>query len=375
MTIVQLARQQKVRELVLWTAHGDAACPFSCAYCSFPGPGRPDAVMTRATLEAAIDFLRAARADASSTMSLKFLGREPLVHFGLVQHAREYAPEIEIVVTTNGWLLTPDTISWLAENNIKIYVYSIDGGPEHNRHRRTREGQPTWDRVAANFQALLPTQGKWMTARGTWSPRGEPDDYDLVGRFRALEALGARSVAMIPDVGALAWDEASVARAYRALADYYGGGKSLSSAVNDYAARLERGETRPRGNCCNTGKFGWAVDPYGGLFTCHQGIHWPATWQVGSLHNGCEVNPAALAISRRVDTWQVCSDCRASMLCMGLGGCAAEFYRHTGDVLKPPPGYCAHLRGMATGLRYWLSLRKDKPQAWLAANCGGGACA
>src|SRR5690606_19232756 len=115
-----------------------------------------------------------------------------------------YAPDIDISLTTNGYLLNEERIQWLAENDVRIYVYSIDGGPEHNQHRLTRSGKPSWARVAKNLQLLLKTElGQYVTARGTWVP----DDYDLVSRYKALEELGASSIAFVPSIED-DWDEA-----------------------------------------------------------------------------------------------------------------------------------------------------------------------
>lgn len=58
-----------------------------------------------------------------------------------------------------------------------------------------------------------------------------------------------------------------------------------------------------------------------------------------------------------------CRTCHAYNYCMGVGWCASEFYRArigtvddpTEYVVVPTDGYCAHLRGMVTGIEYWLA--------------------
>lgn len=362
MGIIESAKQQRVRELTVYVESGKGSCPFACTYCFVAKQGE-HRVMTQDVLEDAIKWLLSV---CDKPKALRFFGTEPLTQFGLIQHARAYAPDLEMSITTNGWLLDDERIRWLADNSVRIYVYSIDGGPEHHRHRVTIAGQPTWERVAENFQKLLPTQGKWITARGTW----DGGDYDLLGRFKALEAIGAKSIQIVPAIGLQCWDEAKVARAYMELADYYKGGDCPSRFIKQALVRLESGSTKYQGNKCGAGKFAWGVDPVGNLYLCHNEIEMDE-WRIGSIYSD-DVNERAIALSSRVDEFRPnmpeCLGCHARNLCMGVGFCACENLRHTGDVIIPPEGYCKHLRGFATGMQYWLSLRQKKTIAtWLTA--------
>lgn len=363
MTITEFAKQARLRDLTLYVATGAGSCPFACDYCFWPKAG-PLEEMPVQVLHDAIDFLRRT---AETPVALRFFGTEPLMRFDLIQEARAYAPELQISITTNGYLLDDERVEWLAANDVKVYVYSIDGGPEHHdKHRRTVAGAPTWERVAENFQKLLPYHGKWIAARVTWSPEG--GDYDLVGRFRALEALGAKHISVVPALGANGWDEARVAQAYMELADYYAGALPPSTMLLRPLRRLESGDTRPTGNLCRVGYAMWGVLPDGTLLLCHNGIDLPQ-WRLGSIYSR-EASEEAVAISRAMDGFSTdrpeCSECCARNICMGCGCCAAEFLRLTGSVTTPPESYCAHLRGMATGLKYWLSLRhREKVLCWL----------
>jgi uncharacterized protein len=362
MNLILTAKKQKIRELTIYVESGIGSCPFACEYCFVAKRGE-HRVMTRQTLMDCVDFLRRV---CEKPKALRFFGTEPLTQFGLIQHARAYAPDLEISITTNGWLLDDDRIQWLADNGVRIYVYSIDGGPEHHKKRVTVAGKPTWERVAANFQKLLPTQGKWITARGTW----DGSDYDLLGRFKALEAIGAGSIQIVPAIGLQCWDEAKVARAYMGLADYYKGGDCPSRFIKQALVRLESGDSRYQGNKCGMGKHAWGVTPTGDLCLCHNEIEMD-DWRIGSIYDS-SVNEHAILLSDRVDKFRPnmpeCKRCHARVLCMGVGWCAAENLRYGGDVIKPPTGYCVHLRGFATGMRYWLSLRHtSRIRQWLIA--------
>ena len=364
MNLILTAKKQKIRELTIYVESGIGSCPFACEYCFVAKRGE-HRVMTRQMLMDCVDFLRRV---CEKPKALRFFGTEPLTQFGLIQHARAYAPDLEISITTNGWLLNDERIQWLADNDVRIYVYSIDGGPEHHKARRTTDGRETWERVAENFQKLLPSQGKWITARGTWAPNN--GDYDLVGRFRALEEIGATSIQIVPALGAPGWDERQVAKAYMELADYYSGGNCPSRFIRQALTRLESGKQNYQGNKCNAGKFAWGVDPVGNLHLCHNEVEMDE-WRVGYVYS-MDVNESAIALSKRIDRFSIdrpeCLSCHARNLCMGVGFCACENLRHTGDVIVPTEGYCKHLRGFTTGMQYWLSLRQTKTIAtWLIA--------
>lgn len=361
--VLRITREQKISRLIFFTERGEGSCPLACSYCFLAKQGE-NRVMPLEVMFDAIDWLREV---AVEKPSIYFFGTEPTKQWNHIVMARTYAPDLEIGLTTNGYLLNEERIRWLAENDIRIYVYSIDGGPEHNRHRLTRSGKPSWERVAENLKLLLKTElGQYVTARGTWMP----DDYDLVSRYKALEELGARSIVFIPSIEA-DWDEEKVARAYIELADYYKGGKSPSNMIEEAIQRIIQGADSPPGNGCNTGRFAWAVSVDGKLTLC-QAYEEHDYGVIGSIYEGI-TNLKAFEITWAVDDFHTlrnpypkeqCRTCHAYNHCMGAGFCAEINHEATGNPAVPPDGYCNHLRGMVTGLKYWASLRlKNDPDS------------
>ena len=357
--VLEVTKRQKISRLLLFTETGEGSCPLACSYCFLAKAG-VNKKMSEKTLRDAIDWLRAVSRD--KTPSIHFFGTEPTKNWHLIELAREYAPEMQMSMTTNGYLLNEERIKWLDENDIRIFIYSIDGSEEHNQYRVTRSGKSSWNRVSKNLQLLLKSkQAQWMTARGSWYP----DDYDLVSRFKALEDLGAKSITFIPVVEAPGWDEAKVAQAYIELADYYNGGPSPSKMIEDMIQRIEQGPQSPPGNGCGTGFFSWALSPDGKLSLC-QGYEEMEIGTIGSIYEGI-TNENAFEISRIVDDFHTerdpypkeeCKTCPAYNYCQGTGYCSSNFYLANGTFHVPPDGYCIHLRGQLTGLKYWLSKRQ-----------------
>ena len=362
----QWAQRQRIHQLLLFTETGEGSCSLACTYCFLAKAGERK-VMARETLFRAIDFLREI---AVRPPSLHFFGTEPLKQWDLIVAAREYAPDMPISLTTNGHLLNDRRIQWLCDNDVRIYVFSLDGGPEHNVARIDRKGNPTWHIVARNLQKLLETkQRKWLTVRGTWYPT----DYDLVARFKALEDLGATSIQFVPVTDA-PFEEERVKEAYLALGEYYKWGFTPSRFVNDMIRRCQNEASVPQaGNGCGVGTNYLAVSPDGTLTLCQLYEERQELGKVGDIWNGITNPLPFLAISDRVDTFHTeanpfpkrtsaydCSRCHAYRHCMGVGWCAGYNLQATGDELVPPDGYCAHLRGMVAACRIWAAKMAER---------------
>lgn len=368
------ARRQHIHQLLLFTETGAGSCSMACSYCFLAKSGT-NTVMERSTLHRAIDFLREV---AVRPPSLHFFGTEPTKNWDLIVAAREYAPDMPISMTTNGHLLSRRRIEWLNENDVKIYVFSLDGGEEHNAARIDRKGNATWPVVTRNLKMLLETeQAQWLTVRGTWWP----SDYDLVSRFRAIEDLGATSIQFVPVTDA-AFDEQRVTEAYLELGEYYGWGWAPSKFVNDMIKRVQNEETVPQqGNACGVGTNYWAVSPDGSLSLCQLYEEHQDVGGLGDIWNGITNPLPLLAIGDRVNTFHTsvepypkktetydCSRCHAYKHCMSVGWCAGIHRLATGDELVPPDGYCAHTRGMVAAARIWADKMAERTAGRMPAD-------
>ena len=356
------AKQQRINSLLLFVETGAGSCNLSCTYCFLAKRGVRK-TMTVETLRAAVDFLREI---AVGDPSIHFFGTEPLKRFDLIKEARQYAPEMPISLTTNGTLLTRSKLEWMAENDVKIYVYSIDGGEEHNALRVYRNGRPAWERIKRGLQLALEYQAQWLTARGTWYP----SDYDLVARFKALEELGVKSIQFVP-VNNAPFDEEKVMQAYLELGEHYNWSWTPSRFVNNMIKRMQNEDTVPQeGNSCGVGTGYWAVSPDGRLSLCQLYEESPEH-TLGDIWQGI-TNPAPLwNVSWRVDTFHTdvnpypkpqCRSCLAYKHCMGVGFCAGVNRLDTGDELVPADGYCAHLRGLVRAARVWAEKMSERPE-------------
>lgn len=371
----QIAKRQGLTRLLLFTETGAGACNMACNYC-FLGKEGTNKKMDVETLRKAIDFLNLY---AVGEPSLHFFGTEPLKNWDLIVAAREYT-NMMISLTTNGVALTKERIDWMDNNNVKIYILSLDGGEEHNANRILRNGDTSWAVVSKNAQLLLqsPKQRSWVTARGTWSGH----DYDLVGRFGELEGLGFPSIQLVPDVTG-PFERDKVKEAYLELGEYYAWVATPSKFVNDMVTRLmDEENANQEGNKCGTGRGIWAVSPDGSLSLC-QLYEESTVGKIGDIWNGIVNEMPFLAISERVNTYHTnvtpypkpeCEGCTAYKHCQGVGWCAGINRQVNGDELVAPDGYCEHLIGMVEALRVWAEKqgeRMPKPKTGILGHLYG----
>ncbi|MHC4399487.1 MAG: radical SAM protein [Planctomycetota bacterium] len=141
----------------------DAACNLQCAYCFVDKGDSPSAPMTESTARQAVRYFfhhsRRAR-----QRKIIFYGGEPLLNPKALLAAADEAirlsqrtsngPKLALSLLTNGLLITPELASELGRREVKVSV-SVDGPREvHDKHRRTRDGAPTFDGAVAAMRIL-----------------------------------------------------------------------------------------------------------------------------------------------------------------------------------------------------------------------------
>ena len=146
------------------------ACNFSCSYCFADASDRRSpkrqagANLPNISFETAckaIDQVAAtARLHGRPRIGVKFLGREPLVNFRVMDQLFSAYPSSQIAwsVTTNGSLITREIAARLAEVGAQV-VISIDGLPEVNdavRHVKAGRGaRSAYELAQRGLQTLI----------------------------------------------------------------------------------------------------------------------------------------------------------------------------------------------------------------------------
>lgn len=134
-------------------------CNFRCTYCVYSESKNElqrthtKDMMSFDVAKAAIDFLISHSCDEEKA-SISFYGGEPLLNFKLIKECLSYISEkypykkIVYSMTTNGYLLTEDIISFLVKHNFNLTI-SLDGPQTINdkNRRLALDGTGTFDVV------------------------------------------------------------------------------------------------------------------------------------------------------------------------------------------------------------------------------------
>jgi uncharacterized protein len=138
------------------------SCNFACTYCVEEGIRGP-VFMEDGMAHRAADYIIAKCSEyGSEKISLTFYGGEPLLNMPAIRTvARRLADfsganaiPMEISLSTNGVLLTPDIIRELKPFGLKGAKITLDGPQEtHDKNRPFRNGKGSFDILVANVAA------------------------------------------------------------------------------------------------------------------------------------------------------------------------------------------------------------------------------
>ena len=185
-------------------------CNLACTYCYEYGEDRvvePTKPMPRfmddATARQSVDFLFQ-QSGENRVIYLNFFGGETLLNFPVLQRTLAYARErgaetgkrVESSITTNGTLLKPEIIEWLAENDVTVTI-SIDGPKEvQDQFRVFHSGKGSYDVMLPKVKELLQRHtSRPIGARVTLTR----DNLDVEGIFRHLtEEVGFKEGGLAP---------------------------------------------------------------------------------------------------------------------------------------------------------------------------------
>ena len=190
---VQLAFGQQhyrtdILELILLASED---CNFRCTYCYEE--------FARGTMQPwvrdAIKKLLEKRIKNLSALYLSWFGGEPLYGFQAIEDLAPFAMQmacdndVRLVsnMTTNGYLLTPETADKLLSWGINSYKITMDGRPEdHDCSRPTRDGRETFWTIFENLKSLKQRPDKYLVELRTNFDRNNhqhmPGFLDIVQR-------------------------------------------------------------------------------------------------------------------------------------------------------------------------------------------------
>lgn len=124
-------------------------CNLACTYCyASEGEYNSKGLMSEEVMERLADVIENCFPDIEC---ISFFGGEPTLNYDAIQYFCERFEGLEFLLQTNGMLLQDKKIQKLIKDyNIKVTL-SVDGNKEmHDKHRKMKNNQPTYDIIKKN---------------------------------------------------------------------------------------------------------------------------------------------------------------------------------------------------------------------------------
>ncbi|MBQ9941987.1 MAG: SPASM domain-containing protein, partial [Christensenellaceae bacterium] len=222
---------------------------------------------------------------------------------------------------------------------------SIDGRKEiHDAERKNAAGQGSYDKVMANAKKLIAARGdQEYYVRGTFTRR----NLDFAEDVLSLADNGFKEVSIEPVVteGPLALtmeDIPAIDKEYRRLGKLMEERRKTGRPFHFFHFLVDFTSgpclnKRLRG--CGAGTEYAAITPTGDIYPCHQFVG-KEGFKMGNVMEGTfDRSVGEPFLDCHVFNKPQCADCFAKYFCSG--GCAANAYNTSGDIMQPHQVSCA----------------------------------
>ena len=309
-------------------------CTLRCQYC-YAGRKYRHA-MTRETAQKAIDICLAEAKRVGRGLDLSFFGGEPLLEWELLQwcyaylesHKEGLIVQPRYGITTNGTLLTPERLDWMAERDFLIGI-SIDGSPTmHNTNRCYADGQGSHEAVARAV-ALL---DKHPTVRTKAICVVTPNNVQYLAEgVEWLAAHFCKEIGLNIDYWSSWTDEQfdTLSEQYnlvaaRVLQSYRAGNPiKLSNIEHKILSHIQSADSNPDCVKCTIGEREIGVSVDGNFFPCSRlvGVGDEPELNFGNVNDGINRARQEWIIANRGNVTPACKLCDMRARCLNSCGC------------------------------------------------------
>lgn len=358
-------------------------CNLACTYCYEYGEdkivdtenGKKPKFMTEETARESVEFMLK-ESGANKVANITFFGGETLLNFPVLQktipYARRRAAElgkrVEFSLTTNGTLLKPEIIEFLADNDVLVTV-SIDGPKEmQDKFRVFHSGAGSYDVVMPKVRELLRRhRTRPIGARVTLTSQV----LDIKKIFHHLtEEIGFTEVGFAPVTTAPNRDYAigddgfdHMLGQFRELAEEFleyavAGRPHAFSNIKETLSEIHKGVSKAYPCGAGLGLMGVATD--GDVALCHR-FAGSDEHKLGTVRDGVDRETQRSFLEKHhIASKTDCHTCWARPLCSG--GCYHEAHTRYGTTGQPNLHYCEWIRGWTdTCLRIYGELSERNP--------------
>ncbi len=319
-------------------------CNLACRYCYAGHSSKPD--MSPATARKCVDF-GLETLPAGKSLELGLFGGEPLLRFDLVQEITAYAyrkaaekqKPVRFSITTNGTMVTPAIIDFVADQGIDL-CFSIDGPPDlHDRNRIYHDGRGSFADAFSPLQLAL-SKLNTVEVNAVFGP----DTITEIPRsLRFFVDSGISVIHFNPNITATwpnylrpkLWD------IYTEVAEFYIGcykqGHEIAVNLLDSKMLLFIKGGYAAGDRCAMGNGEWGFAPSGNIYPCERfiGEDGDSPFCLGNIHNGLDLNRGCGLQLKRGNHNSECLTCGFGNYCMNWCGCTNYFMSGQTDLAAP----------------------------------------
>jgi uncharacterized protein len=347
------------------TLNVNQICNLQCVYCAAGGNGTYGDPVKKISIEKTLPQLKwlIEKTLAGEKFSINFLGGEPLLYPAAIRMLAEYATDVandkgvqlNLGMTTNGTLITPDVVELLTRFKFNITI-SLDGPPEINdRVRPTKNGESSTALILSGLKLLLEAKSKlgYLRFGGVFGCNNSDvvKAYEFYRQYPVdIYSFNYDATERSAEVSE-SFTEGMLAIAAMAVE---AGGEDALRKIEFFDRLFSRLDSQTRlKNYCGAGKSYLVMDAKNQFFTC--------PWDVNDLServgedtqlDESKLKPYQNAINDKTD----CRRCWARFLCGG--GCSYMHKNKTGHKDQVDTNFCIRTRSLiAQGLVYYLNLR------------------
>jgi uncharacterized protein len=348
-------QEMGIKRLVLFVTQD---CNLKCRYCFTRSSGNiKTKSMSEDIARAAVDLLFE-ESNNTDKLIIGFYGGEPMLKFDLIKKiipysnrkAEKFHKTVTYTMTTNGTLLTADSIDWLVENKVQITM-SIDGDKEiHNRNRIFPNGTGSYEKVFASLTGFIKKGGDIGTITVV-----SDLNVELKEIAQSLINMGITAVNFAPAISNngkldITLPEHMFNHDMDYIDIYSGQYEELVQSFLDNGLLFS--ETPPldfgrifrsldkrekRVTNCGAAYSRLAIDADGNILPCDNFIGVPSFY-MGHVLTGFDSKYQGIFKKIRASGSEICQKCWARHLCGGW--CPFFSYNTDGDLKKPVKDQC-----------------------------------
>lgn len=301
-------------------------CNFACPYCF---ETKRHHFMELDVQKNIVDFyLEQVSLSKYKRVKLAWYGGEPLLQFDTVKKMTEQINEInekysvtcDVVMTTNGYLLTEDIVRELEKLNFKYIQITIDGPKDiHDNRRMLVSGKGTFDKIIENIK-LLKDSSVVVSVRINIDKENAAMYSEL---SKLIDSLDMDNVRIYPALVEFTPNQESCRECKCMTATEFS--EFASTDAREYY--FDNGGFNCGNISVNCGAehlYSYVIDDYGDVYKCWNSVGYEND-KLFNLKDRNNMNPVILSkyLGRDPFSEKECCDCAYLPICGG--GCAYDY--------------------------------------------------